>query len=321
MATSQAPHGAADEAGDLISFRSPTEERNQRTTDIDMLPADQIVARIVDEDASVMAAVQGVTSQIGALVAVAVETIRAGGCVHYIGAGTSGRLGVLDAVELLPTYGVGEEWFQAHLAGGDGAMFKSVEGVEDRPELGRQDADSLRAGDLLVGLAASGRTPYVRGAIELARERGVHSALITANPHAELAALVDIAIILDTGPEAVTGSTRMKAATAQKIALNAFSTSTMISLGKTYSNFMVDVRPSNEKLKARVIRLLRQATGVDPDTAVGTLDAADGDLKVALVSLLVGQDGDPLDVTLARAALQKHQGSVQSAVAELRDGS
>lgn len=312
--TSRGRPGQHAASGD---FRSPTEDRNPRTTDIDTLPAEQIVARILSEDAAVVAAVSAATADIGRLAAAAVESIRAGGRVHYVGAGTSGRLGVLDAVELLPTYGVGEEWFAVHLAGGAGAMFKASEGAEDDADLGRRDTASVRSGDLVIGLAASGRTPYVRGAIQRAREVGARSALLTANPYAELLDLVDIPVVLNTGPEVVTGSTRMKAATAQKIALNAFSTATMIRLGKTYSNLMVDVSPSNEKLRARVVRLLMQATSVDAATATRALESAEGDLKVALVALLAGAPSDPHVMESARHALTLHGGVVHGALADL----
>lgn len=296
-----------------MPFRSPTEEQNPRTADIDLLSPVDMVTRIVDEDARVIDAVRGASGAIGHLVEVAVAGIRAGGRVRYIGAGTSGRLGVLDAVELLPTYGVGSEWVAATLAGGEGAMFRSAEEAEDDPDRGTADVDDLGKNDVLVALAASGRTPYVRGALDVARTRGAATALITANPSAELLSLVDVPIVLDTGAEVVTGSTRMKAATAQKIALNAFSTATMIALGKTYSNFMVDVSPSNAKLRTRLVRLLTQATDVDLATAERALDAADGEVKTALVVLL---SPGAVDAAAARASLDAHGGSVRAAVRE-----
>lgn len=302
----------------VAPFRSPTEDRNPRTSDIDRLSPAQIVSRILDEDTRVLPAVDAAAPEIAKLVEIAATSIRSGGRVHYIGAGTSGRLGVLDAVELLPTYGVGTEWFTASIAGGQPAMFRSAEGAEDDPALGAADLNDVGTHDLVIGLAASGRTPYVQGAIDLARSRGATTALVTANPHASLIPLVDVAVVLDTGAEAITGSTRMKAATAQKIALNAFSTATMVALGKTYSNLMVDVSPSNEKLRIRVARLLTQAADIDMATAEHVLDAAGGDVKTAIL-ILLAPHGDTVDTTRiadARAALEAHGGSVRDALRE-----
>ncbi|MFE5310446.1 N-acetylmuramic acid 6-phosphate etherase [Isoptericola sp. NPDC056573] len=303
--------GPPDDVLDVARLVSPTEERNPRTTDIDLLPPADVVRLIMDEDAGVASVVRAERFRVTQAVELAVEAIRAGGRVHYAGAGTSGRLGVLDAVELLPTYGVGPEWFDAHLAGGPDAMTVSVEGAEDDAEAGRRDLDHVGPHDLVVGLAASGRTPYVGGALDLARERGARTALVSANPAAPLADRADVAILLDTGPEAVTGSTRMKAATAQKIVLNTFSTATMIRLGKTYSNLMVDVRASNAKLRARLVRLLSQATGLAPEVCAPVLADAGGEVQVALVMLLAGVDAEP-----ARAALDGGDG-VRGALARL----
>ncbi len=317
--TSDLSAGRQDRAGtpggddwrEVVGLVSPTEERNPRTTDIDLLPTVDVVRLILEEDAGVASAVRAERFRITQAVDLAVEAIRAGGRVHYAGAGTSGRLGVLDAVELLPTYGVGQEWFDAHLAGGVDAMTVSVEGAEDDPEAGRRDLDHVGPHDVVVGLAASGRTPYVRGALDLARERGARTVLVSANPAATLAAGVDVAILLDTGPEVVTGSTRMKAASAQKIVLNTFSTAVMIRLGKTYSNLMIDVRATNAKLRARLVRLLSQATGLDPDACADVLAESGGEVQVALVVLLAG-----VDVPAARDALADG-GGVRAAVERL----
>jgi len=307
---------SAEEWYDLLRLASPTEERNPRTTDVDLLPTVDVVRRITDEDAGVADAVRAQHDRIAQAVDLAVDALRAGGRVHYVGSGTSGRLGVLDAVELLPTYGVGEEWFVAHLAGGVGAMMLAVEGAEDDVSLGRADVDAVGPHDVVVGLAASGRTPYVRGALDVARERGARTVLVSANPSAPLAVGVDVAILVDTGPEVVTGSTRMKAATAQKLVLNTFSTATMIRLGKTYSNLMIDVRPTNQKLRARIVRMLVQATGLEAEACEEVLHAADGEVHVALVMLL----GDvPADV--ARDALRGDgTAGVRAALARLADG-
>ncbi|GAB3085416.1 N-acetylmuramic acid 6-phosphate etherase [Isoptericola nanjingensis] len=295
--------GPPDDVLDVARLVSPTEERNPRTTDIDLLPPADVVRLILDEDAGVASVVRAERFRVTQAVELAVEAIHAGGRVHYAGAGTSGRLGVLDAVELLPTYGVGPEWFDAHLAGGPDAMTVPVEGAEDDADAGRRDLDHVGPHDLVVGLAASGRTPYVGGALDLARERGARTALVSANPAAPLADRADVAILLDTGPEAVTGSTRMKAATAQKIVLNTFSTATMIQLGKTYSNLMVDVRASNAKLRARLVRLLSQATGLAPEVCAPVLADAGGEVQVALVMLLAG-----VDAAAARGALAGEDG-------------
>lgn len=295
----------------LVSLVSPTEERNPRSEDLDTLAAPDLVERILAEDATVAAAVQAVSDDIARLVEVCVAAIDAGGTVHYVGAGTSGRLGVLDAVELVPTYNATPDMVTAHLAGGDAAMMRAVEGAEDDPEAGaRVVSEQCEDEDVVIGLAASGRTPFVGGALRAARERGLPTALIAANPAAQLAGDVDIAILLDVGPEVVTGSTRMKAATAQKLTLNALSTATMVRLGTTFSNLMINVRPTNAKLMARTVRMLVQATGADPDHAADVLEQADGQLRVALVALLAGADAvgsgsahGPVDVEAAREAV------------------
>jgi N-acetylmuramic acid 6-phosphate etherase len=303
--------GTSETWTELVRLASPTEERNPRTTDIDLLPTGQVVRLITEEDARVPGAVQAQAGRITAAVDLAVAAIRAGHRVHYAGAGTSGRLGVLDAAELVPTYGVGPEWFDAHMAGGAPAITRAVENAEDDATTARDDLDHVEAGDVVVGLAASGRTPYVRGALELARERGAATVLVSANPGAPLAALADVAVLVDTGPEAITGSTRMKAATAQKIVLNTFSTAVMVRLGKTYSNLMVDVRATNAKLRARLVRLLTQATGLEPEECARVLADAAGEVPTALVVLLGG-----VDVAAARAALAGGA-SVREALAAL----
>ncbi len=301
----------------LVSLVSPTEERNPRSEDLDTLDAPDLVDRILAEDATVAAAVQKVSGDIARLVEVCVAAIDAGGTVHYVGAGTSGRLGVLDAVELVPTYNATSEMVTAHLAGGDAAMMRAVEGAEDDPEAGaRLVAEHCKDQDVVIGLAASGRTPFVGGALRAARERGMPTALIAANPAAQLAGDADIAILLDVGPEVVTGSTRMKAATAQKLTLNALSTATMVRLGTTFSNLMINVRPTNHKLVARTVRMLVQATGADPDLAADALQEADGELRTALVALLarpttgggsagVERGPDTLDISAAREAVKR----------------
>lgn len=285
---------------DLVGLLSPTEERNPASAELDTLPARGIVDVILGEDAKVASAVQAQAGAIGELVETCVAAIAAGRTVHYVGAGTSGRLAVLDAVELAPTFDADPSMVTAHLAGGPGAFLTAVEGAEDSAEQGAELVEAeCRPGDVLVGLAASGRTPFVRGALEAARAVGMPTALIAANPHAALAPLADHAILLDLGPEVVTGSTRMKAGTAQKLVLNALSTATMVRLGTTFGNLMIQVRPTNAKLVARTVRMLVQATGVAPEEAARVLEDAGGSVRVALVALLAGADVDA-----ARAALE-----------------
>ena len=281
-----------------LRVSSPTEERNPRTKDIDIVSTADLVAMISDEDARVVDAVRAQHPRIVGVVDAAVTGILAGGRVHYAGSGTSGRMAFMDAAELLPTYGVGEEMFVAHLAGGPAAFARAVEGAEDDVEAGRAVLAGGSPHDVVVGIAASGRTPYVRGALEAGREAGATTALIASNPAAPLAGLADFPILVDTGPEAITGSTRMKAGTAQKLVLNTISTAVMVRLGKTYSNFMVEVVATNEKLRGRLVRLLEQATGQEPEACEKALRDVGGDLRVALVTLLVG-----VDETAARAAL------------------
>jgi N-acetylmuramic acid 6-phosphate etherase len=265
------------------------------------------------EDAKVAPAVAEVLPALATLVDATVASLQAGGCVHYFGAGTSGRLAVLDAAELLPTFNAPEGLFTAHHAGGPAALLRAVENVEDDVEAGRGEAAGLRPGDIAVGLTASGRTPFVGGALARARELGAVTALVTANPQAELTFAADHLLAVNTGPEAITGSTRLKAGTAQKLVLNGFSTAVMVRLGRTWSNLMVDVVATNAKLRGRVIRILREATGADEAAARAALERAGGQLKPALLSLLaeVGPD-------VAREALEQHAGSVAHALRSLQ---
>ncbi|MDN5599683.1 MAG: N-acetylmuramic acid 6-phosphate etherase [Brachybacterium sp.] len=286
----------------LVDMASPTEDRNLRSLELDTLDAGPLVDLILSEDATVAAAVQAVGPQIAELVEDCVRAIAGGATVRYVGAGTSGRLGVLDAVELVPTYNADDTMFTAHLAGGEAAMMRAVEGAEDDEEAGaRLIAQESGPGDVIIALAASGRTPFVGGALHEARARGLRTALISTNPFAGLAESADIAILPDVGSEVVTGSTRMKSATAQKLVLNALSTATMVRLGTTYSNLMINVRPTNHKLIARTVRMLVQGTGADAEVAAGVLQAADGDVRAALVALLAGSGIAP-----ARAAAAAH---------------
>jgi N-acetylmuramic acid 6-phosphate etherase len=289
-----------DDATSLVDLDSPTEERNPASSELDSLDAHGIVDVILSEDAKVAAAVQARSGQIAALVEVCVSAIAAGHTVHYVGAGTSGRLAVLDAAELAPTFNADDSMVAAHLAGGPGAFLTAVEGAEDDEEAGAELVrTACSPGDVVIGLAASGRTPFVGGALRQARAAEMPTALISANPQAGLAPAADHPILLDVGPEVVTGSTRMKAGTAQKLTLNALSTATMVRLGTTFGNLMIDVRPTNAKLIGRTVRMLVQASGESAERAARVLEAADGSVRVALVALLSGADVDAAEAALA----------------------
>ncbi|MFD7158283.1 N-acetylmuramic acid 6-phosphate etherase [Kribbella sp. NPDC059898] len=291
---------------------SPTEQRNPRTLAIDAVGTSEILQLVNNEDALVAGAVGAVIPELTKAVDAAVEAIRGGGRVHYFGAGTSGRLAVLDAAELLPTFHVPDGLVVAHHAGGMQALLRAVENVEDSEEGGASDAAAVTGQDLVVGLAASGSTPYVAGALKAARTAGATTVLVTSNPDAPLAPLADIVVAADTGPEVIAGSTRLKAGTAQKMILNAFSTTLMIKLGRTWSNLMVDLVATNKKLRGRMVRILGEATGADEAACETALAAADGELKPALVHLLTGAP-----IPAARAALETAHGRVATALAEL----
>ncbi|TDW17048.1 N-acetylmuramic acid 6-phosphate etherase [Kribbella kalugense] len=291
---------------------SPTEQRNPRTLAIDAVGTSEILQLVNNEDARVAGAVGVVIPELAKAVDAAVEAVRGGGRVHYFGAGTSGRLAVLDAAELLPTFHVPDGLVVAHHAGGMEALLRAVENVEDSEEGGAADAATVTGQDLVVGLAASGSTPYVAGALKAARAAGATTVLVTSNPDAPLAPLADVVIAADTGPEVIAGSTRLKAGTAQKMILNAFSTTLMIKLGRTWSNLMVDLVATNKKLRGRMLRILAEATGADDAACETALAAADGELKPALVHLLTGTP-----IAEARAALEAAHGRVATALAEL----
>jgi N-acetylmuramic acid 6-phosphate etherase len=243
------------------------------------------------------------------VVAVPLNRLRAGGRVHYFGAGTSGRIGVLDAAEVVPTFGADPGTFVAHQAGGQDAVRRAIEGAEDRLSLGEQAAAEVTDADVAIGLSASGRTPYVAGALTAARAAGAVTVLISSNPAASLAPLADYCVLPDTGPEAIAGSTRLKAATAQKLVLNSLSTAVMIRLGRTYSNLMVALSGSNSKLRQRQIRILMEASGASEASCRAELARCDGDLRLALLCLLSG-----LDPKEAAVALKQAGGSVRGAL-------
>ena len=291
---------------------SPTEQRNPRTLAIDAVGTSEILQLLNNEDALVAGAVSAVIPELTKAVDAAVEAVRGGGRVHYFGAGTSGRLATLDAAELLPTFHVPDGLVVAHHAGGTEALLRAVENVEDSEEGGARDAAAVTGQDLVVGLAASGSTPYVAGALKAARAAGATTVLVTSNPDAPLAPLADVVVAADTGPEVIAGSTRLKAGTAQKMILNAFSTTLMIKLGRTWSNLMVDLVATNKKLRGRMLRILAEATGAEEAACEAALAEAEGELKPALVHLLTGTP-----IPAARAALEAAHGRVATALAEL----
>lgn len=265
-----------------------TESRNPRSAHIDTCSTREIVRIISEEDKTVAEAVARETDRIAELIDAAAHAIQSGGRLIYIGAGTSGRLGVLDAAECRPTYGVDDNTVVGLIAGGRGAMFSAVEGAEDSLTLAEEELRAIGfcSKDVLVGLAASGRTPYVIGGLRYARSIGAVTGSIACTSGAEISALSDIAIEVLTGPEVVTGSTRMKAGTAQKMVLNMLSTGTMIRLGKVMGNLMVDVQATNDKLKARAVRIVMEAAEVDKAKAEAALQQNGGSAKKAILSLL-----------------------------------
>ncbi len=280
-----------------------TEARNPRTMDLDRISTLELVSALNREDLTVAPAVTAVLPQVARAVELIVARLRRGGRLIYTGAGTSGRLGVLDASECPPTFGVAPETVQGLMAGGPDALRHPQEGAEDDPAAGAADLARLLVGsdDVVVGVAASGRTPYVIGALQEARRRGAATVALACNPQAQMAGLADVAISPATGPEAVMGSTRLKAGTAQKMVLNMLSTAAMVQLGKVYTNLMVDMMPGNEKLRARAVRMVQLATGAGAEEAAAALQAC-GHAKTAIVHLLSGAAPDRCRQALAEAA-------------------
>ena len=288
---------------DLNLNKMKTEQRNSDTIDLDKMSSLEIVTAMNREDTMVPAAISQVLPQIAEAVDLAADVLQKGGRLFYMGAGTSGRLGVLDAAECPPTFGVSSEMVVGLIAGGERAFIKAVEGAEDSKELGRNDLIShgFSNKDILVGLAASGRTPYVIGGLEYAREQGAHTVAIACNKNSEIGAKADITIEAEVGPEVLTGSTRLKAGTAQKLILNMISTATMVRLGKTYENYMVDVVQTNEKLHVRAENIVMEVTGVDREAARTAIDAAGGSVKTAIVMILDDCNADEADQKLEKA--------------------
>lgn len=275
-------HGKPPELGHL-----PTEAINEATKDLSRLPTLEALQLINDEDQKVAVAVREVLPQVAQAIDAITPRLASGGRLFYIGAGTSGRLGVVDASECPPTFGVEPELVQGIIAGGKEAVFRSQEGAEDIYENGARDlkAVGFTAGDCLVGLAASGRTPYVLGALDYARELGAFTAGITVNPGAVMQGHCDVFIAPSVGPEVIAGSTRLKAGTAQKLVLNMLSTGVMLRLGRVDGNLMTHLRPSCGKLQNRAQRLVMNLTGVSAEVAAQALAGADGEVARAVEDL------------------------------------
>ena len=288
-----------------------TEQRNPNSMHVDSLSALEIVQLMNQEDKQVPLAIEKCLPQIAQAVECIVAAFQQGGRLVYIGAGTSGRLGVLDASECPPTFGVSPEMVKGIIAGGERALRHPIEGAEDSKTHAVVDLQTIQfsSKDVLVGIAASGRTPYVIGALEYAKSLGSVTVSIASNPNSAMANIVDIAIDTVVGPEVLTGSSRLKSGTAQKLVLNMLTTASMILMGKCYQNLMVDVQASNEKLKARAIHIVMQATDCDKALAEETLKQADQNAKLAIMMILSG-----LDRAQAETLLEKHQGKLQLAL-------
>ena len=280
-----------------------TEQRNPRTMDLDRLKTRAVLERINDEDQTVAAVVRGEIEHIEAAVELAHAAIQAGGRMLYVGAGTSGRLGVLDAAECPPTFGTPPEWIQGIIAGGYGALIQAVEGAEDREDDGAEQMRRARVEprDFVLGIAASRRSPSVVAALKEARKLGARTGLLTCTPRSEVTLDLDVAICPVVGPEAIMGSTRMKAGTAQKLVLNMISTATMVRFGKLYENMMVDLGANSQKLIERGRRTLMTVTGLDYDKACIRLDEAGGHVKTAIVMTLAKTDRANAEARLAKA--------------------
>ena len=290
-----------------------SEDRNPRTMDIDLLPTADILRKINDEDKIVAAAVEKVIPEIAAAVDRVAIAFQNGARLIYMGAGTSGRLGVLDASECPPTFRVPAGMVVGLIAGGPKALVSATEGAEDSQQKGREALEeiNLTAADVVVGIAASGRTPYVIGGLDYARKIGAMTVALSCNPKSVIAADADIAISPVVGPEVLTGSTRMKSGTAEKLVLNMLTTAAMIRIGKTYQNLMVDLHASNRKLVARAARIVTQATGCTLEEARAALDKTGNDVKLAILITLTG-----MSLAEARSALEGAGGFLRRAIEE-----
>lgn len=291
-----------------------TEQENPRTSEIDKVSTLEALKLVNDEDKTVASAVALVLPQIAEVVDQVVERLRNDGHLFYVGTGTSGRLGVLDASEIPPTFGVSYDLIQGVIAGGYDALYKATEASEDEKEAGGDDLRSrgVTERDAVIGLAASGRTPYTIGAVEYARQLGCFTACVTCVPDSPITKSAEIAIVPVVGPEAITGSTRMKSGTAQKMVLNMISTVAMIRLGYVKGNRMTNVKPANEKLRDRSLRILMAETGMDHERAVRLIEAANNDLRMALVMSRM-----KVDAETAKRALLRNDFVIEDAVTYL----
>ena len=296
-------------------FNNLVTESRAGHDDLDLRSARDLVALMNEADATVAGAVAGELDAIAGAVEGIAGRLRAGGRLVYVGAGTSGRLAAVDAAECAPTFNIDPGVIRAVVAGGPDAVHTSIEEAEDDPNAGRGDLAALAVSgsDAVVGVSASGRTPYVIGALALAREVGALTVALSCNAGAEVSGLADHPIEVRVGPELIAGSTRLKAGTAQKMVLNMFSTAAMIRLGRTYGDLMVDVRSENEKLRARALRVVRAATGAGDSEAAEALAAGDHDAAVAVVMLRAG-----VDATTARSTLEAARGNVREAIDKAR---
>lgn len=288
-----------------------TETRNQRSMDLDQLSTLSVLELMQEEDAKVSLAIREKLPEIERVTLRVIESFKQGGRLIYTGAGTSGRMGILDAVECVPTFGTGPDMVQGVIAGGDKAIRFAVEGAEDSVEQGIEDLKKLDLSDkdIVLGIAASGRTPYVIGGLQYAARVGAGTASLACNKDAEISNYAKYPIEIITGPEVLTGSTRLKAGTAQKMVLNMISTAAMIGIGKTFSNLMVDVQPTNEKLVVRAKSMIREITGCDYETASEYYELSRHQVKVAVIMLLAG-----LDYEEARSKLQESDGFIRRAL-------
>lgn len=287
-----------------------TEQRNPKSMNLDTLSVQEMTKLMNEEDATVTTAIQQSMRSINELIEAVIERMEKGGRLFYIGAGTSGRLGVLDAAECVPTFGTAPEWVQGMIAGGGKAVLEAVEGAEDSEELAVKDLKekNLNEKDVVVGIAASGRTPYVKGGLKYAKEIGAQTGSISNNPNAAISALANYPVEVVTGPEVLTGSTRLKAGTAQKLVLNMISTVTMVKLGKVYENLMVDVQATNEKLVDRSKRIIMEATDCTFEEAEQYYQQT-GSVKTAIVQILAKVTSEE-----AEQLLNQKQGRVREAI-------
>ena len=291
-----------------------TEQENSRTSNLSSLSVSEIVRLMNEEDALVAAAVANVLPQVERAVAGIIGRLRGGGRLFYIGTGTSGRLGILDASECPPTFGVSPDLVQGVIAGGYEACYRAVEASEDDAQAAERDLESrgFVKGDVLVGIAASGRTPYTIGAVTYARSLGAFTVAITCAPDSPITRVAEVSIVPVVGPEVITGSTRLKAGTAQKMVLNMLSTAALVKLGYVSGNRMSNLQARNSKLRDRAVRILRAETGLDENAAAAALDAGNGDIRIALVMTRTGCGAEA-----AKKALAEANGVVPQAINEL----